>query len=1078
MLAHHPETGQPIRIMQSDAAIFQDNKKLVWLRPTFSASPRWARWSTVVSDVDALSLLAGTDPTCCIIYEANNAWISVVRRAIEESQTIVFATRSVMDWLNKSGIPTDHVLGIYELFDLYPYLGEPVRDHDPVEKVIVSLAHVLRYTSIAWNTTDEMLKSSGVCTQLVAWQRHLGGTLLPLSKDATDAVIPQCWLIQQYFKHSLPRRAREIWNTLERNISNPYIDRILLLNESMDYELPLSEKLVVKTQPNRLTYADVLRAIQTELPEGGIAVFGNSDIWFDNTLKLLWSLRMEEQRLFLALLRWEEKEGEASTIFGPRADSQDCWIVAKRTVDFNVTDELFGFPFGKPGCDNAITVAMLRQKCLVTNPAYSIRSHHQHASNIRNYNPRDILYKPAYLYVNPTAIQTTAVDTQSSQWISKDLSVLWKATAPTVSFTRQIHPVHDAAGRVICTMLNMKVNGTGTSWSVDGANRWTPDPKHRPLYEWKRGVFVTGDGLVSDFKKVMVGEHTAWRKGWENAEISSMTPTLHIPAMVSVAGASTDWGSLSNWVLTQLPSVLRIHDILKTDMKPEFLVPSLDTVASFLYDCIWSCRNVGTFPYIQKTQYFTDHLFSVAPSPMHSRTTREDVVRLRNLLPRLSLSSLSNKGPVLVLCVRDHPNAVCTPGWAEEVQACHGGQLLKGWTVRVIHEKDKPARRREAFQRATWIVGEKETLEWIWMARPQTRVVELMSETAIHDEIIHLAGASECFYIPLLIRKEPLEYQREHALVDVGKAIKLFGFQTLLEAAGREMEGLPLVVIPTKKEGTMWDHSGNAFREMVDVWVSRGYCRREYSSNTGLCWWGGIGDTVLFDWDTVRWWHTELPNYRLALFGSTPPPGPTGHEGRQSVWSMWACHPRLLESFVTENAIKGWSDRSLTSLFLGKVENGVQKEHRCAQDWSSAVELFSMPLDSTGAPYPYTPEEYLERVANSRFGLCLRGYGSKSNRVIEYMALGTVPIVTEGVDMLHFLSPPREGVHFLSAKTPTDVQRIIAETSQADWERMSSACHTWWRENASAEGLFRLTWARIEQCRPYLTAGVLPSWKS
>jgi hypothetical protein len=133
-------------------------------------------------------------------------------------------------------------------------------------------------------------------------------------------------------------------------------------------------------------------------------------------------------------------------------------------------------------------------------------------------------------------------------------------------------------------------------------------------------------------------------------------------------------------------------------------------------------------------------------------------------------------------------------------------------------------------------------------------------------------------------------------------------------------------------------------------------------------------------------------------------------------------------------------------------------------------------VDSTGAPYPYTQEDYLKTLLKARFGLCLPGYGNKCNREIEYMACGTVPIVTDGVDMKHYLRAPKEGVHYLVAKTPEDVTKIIAGISQEKWVSMSVACHKWWRENASAEGLFKLTWARIEQCRPYFHVGIPPTF--
>jgi hypothetical protein len=74
--------------------------------------------------------------------------------------------------------------------------------------------------------------------------------------------------------------------------------------------------------------------------------------------------------------------------------------------------------------------------------------------------------------------------------------------------------------------------------------------------------------------------------------------------------------------------------------------------------------------------------------------------------------------------------------------------------------------------------------------------------------------------------------------------------------------------------------------------------------------------------------------------------------------------------------------------------------------------------------------------------------------------------------MKNYLVPPVEGVHYFRARTPEDAQRIVRTTSPEKWTAMSAAGREWWRTYASAEGLFRLTWARIEQCRPYLNVGI------
>ena len=119
-----------------------------------------------------------------------------------------------------------------------------------------------------------------------------------------------------------------------------------------------------------------------------------------------------------------------------------------------------------------------------------------------------------------------------------------------------------------------------------------------------------------------------------------------------------------------------------------------------------------------------------------------------------------------------------------------------------------------------------------------------------------------------------------------------------------------------------------------------------------------------------------------------------------------------------------------------------------------------------------SPSEYLDMIGKAKFGLCLAGYGGKCHREIEYYACGTVPIASPECDMTGYLNPPVEGVHYFRAKTPEDVRHIIATTSRATWERMSHAGRTWWRTNASAEGLFRLTVNRIHECLPYAGIGL------
>lgn len=1034
MLAHHPETGAPIRILRSDAQITQSRRTLVWLRAEYSKSSRWQRWNVLITDP---ACWCG-EATAVVIESFDAAWVPILR-AIGETCLVVYKDRGVEKGLKKAGFATDNYLSYVDLFHMYPFLGEPVFPTDPIEKVVVSLAHILRFPYLAWTPSATAVDSAGVKAQIQAWQETCGGQqqVLPAAAVAEEAV-PACWLIQQYFKHGLSRRAREITLCLEKNLANPYIDRVFLLNEHADFELPASDKLVTRVIGHRLTYQDVLECVRTEVPAGAFVVFANSDIWCDESLAVLWRIPLVERRLFLGLLRWDHKEGEDPVLFGPRPDSQDAWILAKATVDFAVTEEEFGFPFGKPGCDNAIALAMLKKRCLVVNPAYSIKTHHAHASNIRDYNPRDILYKPMYLYMDPTAIQLFAVEEHMKSWESKATG--WRHAQSVATFSRRIHCVNDAA-KTVCRTLADRENQT---FQADGPNLWTPSVTG-PLYELQN-AFASDTGLLSNFGAIFVGQHAAWRDGWQDSTISSISTTLHVPAMISVTVGAECWKSLAAWCIQYLPTVLRLRKLAGCEY--EFLVPTVPQAPPFLYDCRWQDDHVGTVPHIPNTQYYCGKILAPAPGP--TRISKEDVALLRELLP-----VPKRTGRTVVVCLEEGADALFHTGWVEEWRTCHA-VLLRGSTVLTVRPSDSHKVRREAFQAADWIFGRREALQWIWMARAGTRVVEWMLETEITSDIVHLAGAAECKYILSLVRKEPVEFQRQNALLEFAKIWAEWGFPELVAQVSEK----PVVLVP---KGAVTE-----FREMVQLWGERGYCD-VLETEGDLVWWGSVGDTVLFDREPRHW--NPATNYQLALFGCAPP---DTESARQSVWSYWPRNPRALETAAESRF--GWSERPLTSVFLGKVANGVQKMRRCTQDWSAAVELFSMPVDSTEA-YPYTQSEYLAVLQKARFGLCLPGTELKCNREIEYMGLGVVPIAVPEVDFTHYLVPPQEGVHYFRATTPAEVRRIVAETTETTWETMSAACHAWWRQNASAEGLFRLTWGRIEQCRP-LQGLLMPAWKN
>lgn len=1076
MLATHPSTGKPIRILRTEAHVTQDARTLVWVRPTFTPSVRWGtRWNAVLTDPAAAAhtpewAAAIVPPAAATAGADAAAWMSVVPTVCFDStgsptETLLIAPESFLKRLDVCGIHVEHAIAIEHLSDQYPYLPALDVAAAPVEHLILAVAHVLRMHRIVWHTecSDETLGAG-----LAAWSAACGGRHTRLaSATADDSCIPRTWLIQQYYVPPSLRRAKEIQLCLEKNLACPWIDNILLLNEE-DYVLPTSPKLRVVHHPRRLTYDAVLRASLEHVPRGDYVIFANSDMYFDGTLSALWSIALAERRMCLALLRWEHNEGGgAPTLFGPRSDSQDVWIVARDSLDFEVKSEEFGFPFGKPGCDNVLAMTFLKHKFLVCNPAYSIRTYHVHASGVRNYDAKDVLYAPVYLYLDPTAIQPLVMRSDMSAWSVREWT---QAARLNASFPRSILGIRPEDTAELCAALQ-PVWG----YAAGETNLWTPVPETRPLYKITGGVFTNVEGLLWNFRECFLGGHAGWVRAWDRAQIHTLQQSLAVPALVSVPCPAACAHDLATWVLHYLPEALAVRDFVRRggkDAVPEYLVPADPSLGAFLEDCAWGeeTGNSTVCPILDDMTYYADTVWSVPPSSNSSpaSVTREMIARLRALLPEPA--SIVTDGLVAVFCLEEGDACVWTRRFAEQVAAMI---LPPGWIARYVCADDLPAARRRAFQGATWIIGAGKQLDWMWYAPLGATVLEYMDAAHPVGEHAHLAGACEHRYIACKYQATDLLARRQAAMVDVGLALKQHGFFDLLTSLRRGGAEKPTVYLPSGSAlSGIWVHSGDSFREMARIWAERGYIQLRYTEATPHCWWGDIGDVLLYDRDTPRWWAAPPP-YALALFGNPAPPGPGPHILRQSMWCYWPRHPIALEAAVKAGKTqRGYSARTIPSLFLGKVENGVQLHNRTRHDWSKAVGLFSMPIDPTGKPYPYSQEEYLEKLCSARFGLSLPGFGQKCHREIEYFACGCVPIVTDGVDMTNFLIPPVEGVHYFRASTPEQVRKIVEETPRIQWTAMSIAGREWWRVYASAEGLFRLTFARIEQCRPFLQCGI------
>ena len=1051
-VARHPLTGEPIRILRSEAHVTRDQKTLVYLTPTAESSNRWARWQTLISDRQSLAILEPVKPNYILLWNKLTEddlqfwsnWLKVNNKAIH----ILFVSATVAQQLGQEIINSLNVICYNEMFDLYPFTEIELKDDSPILQVVFAIATVFRYNRLVIDDTQEIR----VAEESVRVYEKQEGVLI--KAKLTQDLVPKFVLIQQYFQHPLARRSRELKECLMRNIKNPFIDEIHLLNEISYPEWLKHPKIKERVIVNRLSFDAVLTHIKENIPANTIVAFSNTDIYFDATIRHIYSLSMRKK--FLSLLRWDDpnppqiqdEDRQPSKIFGPRPDSQDTWILLSDDVTFDTKSPDFQIPFGKAGCDNALNVGMLKQKFLIVNPAYTIKTHHIHLSAIRDYNPQDIIQKPMYLYIDPTEILEHTVVKSLQKY--KILPAGTPITSTNTTMKRQIKYVNENAAATICSMLKrQKV----WEYSIKEDNEFVYPEITEPTIYHLKNKFMSATGLFYGMKEMYVGTNAIWQEGWESNATNILATTLYVPILLAVH-ITNQWGTnIPLWCIHYLSKALEARKAIKqtTGKSAEFIVCQKNEMGDFLGMLEWP-KTVGSkinlVPYDEKLQYYTDDLFAVEPSK--SNVSPQDIATLRELIPSFLKEAKQDK-PVVVFCIEDD-DQILSRAYFERIQSI----TFSSWRVHRIGAKTSPKTVLQVLASADLIIGQADSkwsaLSWMWCLRPQATVIEVMRDTNPIGENIHLAGAAGLQYVVVVAKREPIDLQREHAGIDINTATKNFCYQKALSAEVPTSQK-PTIIVPTGQTG-LHEHSGDTFREMVDIWAERGYIQLQRSSTTPFCWLDGVGKTLLYDRPTLKWLEPSTL-FDYALFGNPMPPIEIFK--KSSTWTFWPRSPRKVEEFA-KGHIPTYEERSTKTIFLGKVENGVQMKNRPLA-WQPFIEKWSMPFDSTGQAYPYTQDEYLLEISKARYGLCLAGYGNKCNRDIEYFATGTVPICSPEVDMRYYLNPPQEGVHYLRVAKPEDIPAALEKISPEQWKEMSAACRRWWLENASAEGMFRLTLA-------------------
>ena len=170
-------------------------------------------------------------------------------------------------------------------------------------------------------------------------------------------------------------------------------------------------------------------------------------------------------------------------------------------------------------------------------------------------------------------------------------------------------------------------------------------------------------------------------------------------------------------------------------------------------------------------------------------------------------------------------------------------------------------------------------------------------------------------------------------------------------------------------------------------------------------------------------------------------------------WIFWPRRPFIVEKMLDNNKILNYDERKIGSIFIGNFENQVQEKYRKTNlNWESVLDEYHC---TAGTKHKFSQEEYLNKLRNSKYGLCLRGYGSKCHREVELMAFGTVPIITSEVSIDSYMDPPQENKHYIRCNTPENLKEILSNISKEKWEIMSNNCYEWYQRNVHSKNGFK-----------------------
>jgi hypothetical protein len=409
----------------------------------------------------------------------------------------------------------NNLINISEAHTIYPYIGHVF--NNTIQDALSISAMIMRYNRIVFFDKFCELTTE---RKDVLMMHHIS---IEYNKEPE-----QCILVLQYFKHSNNMRLRELRECLVHNCENSFIDRIIMLTEK-DYssewaKIKGREKIEQVVIGKRLTYYDFLNYVKKSVSDNCFTILANADIYFDKTLEYLWKIKMDNK--MMALLRWDVQPNrdDEPVLFGPRSDSQDCWILHSDSIKKRDWDSsIFSYDLGHPGCDNKFICDMMRSKFLVSNPALSIKSYHIHTSNVRNYTFKDDIKSDFYVFIDPshiTNMKQNKTPNGKPEYLTND-TVEFQVKSSSISNAITYSTLLEKEGRF--------------KWEADIDNYYFDKI---PLYNWKNSC-VTYNGLVYDLWNIYVGNfaddaEVDTYKYWNSVDINIFSQLQYCKKMLAI----------------------------------------------------------------------------------------------------------------------------------------------------------------------------------------------------------------------------------------------------------------------------------------------------------------------------------------------------------------------------------------------------------------------------------------------------------------------------------------------------------------------------------------------------------------